>query len=79
MDKLIFLANYLLLKDRGKIFENLQKVDKLSRKTPPENITGNNGIRTALGTQEKVLIALISNQDTVNDIKSEFQNLRSET
>jgi len=23
MDKLIFLANYLLLKDRGKIFENL--------------------------------------------------------
>lgn len=49
MDKLIFQANYLLLKDRGKIFEN-QKVEKLSRKTLPENNTENNGIRTVLGT-----------------------------
>lgn len=61
MDKLISLANYMLLKDKGKIFENLLKVEKLSRKTPSENITGNNGIRTVLGTLEKVLIALISN------------------
>lgn len=44
-----FFLQTTFLKAGKKIFENLQNVEKFTRKTTPENIIRNNGIGTVLG------------------------------